>query len=300
MNVRLPVLVAALAASVSVSAAPSVLSGADAIAKFPANLRDSSDAKLDDARWCELLPGVEYLYGKFSKLYNKGKEDVSVIRVDYRKAKVRMKFVDNRRDGGGNRKTSAVAGQYKALFGINCTFPQWYAKMEGKVVKDGHKEGGFAMNDDKSYVFFNASWWKEHPNGEGYSDVFSTEALGLLRGKQTLDGTHWGSAPYTFMGEATNNVLYVCVVDGRTPRSEGMGYGTVHTFLREFGCFNGMCIDGGGSTTMVVRKDLLPAGVTDLQHVSEGSPDHWTVNHTIDNLFGRERKVCNQLLFVAE
>ena len=47
------------------------------------------------------------------------------------------------------------------------------------------------------------------------------------------------------------------------------------------------------------EKDLLPADVTDLQHTSEGSPGHWTMNHTIDNILGRERKVCNQLLFVA-
>lgn len=296
---NLIVLTLLVAAAVAAHAEKVVLSGSEAIAKFPANLRDSNDAKLDDARWCELLPGVEYFYGKFSKLYNKGKEDVSVIRVDYKKAKVRMKFVDNRVNGGGNQKTSVVAGKYKALFGINCTFPQWYSKMEGKVVVDAHKEGGLAMNDDKTYEFFNSSWWKTHPNAEGYTDVFTTEALGLLNGKQTLGGTGWGAAPYTFMGEATNNVLYICVVDGRTPRSQGMGYGTVHTFLREFGCFNGMCIDGGGSTTMVVRKDLLPANVNEIQHTSEGSSAHWTMNHTIDNILGRERKVCNQLLFVA-
>ncbi|MCQ2388712.1 MAG: phosphodiester glycosidase family protein [Kiritimatiellae bacterium] len=290
----------AVATAFHVRAGTAVLSGADAVAKFPAQLRDSDAAKLADARWCELLPGVEYFYGKFLKLYNKGREDVSVIRVDYRKAKVRMEFVDNRANGGGNRKTSDVAGRRKALFGVNCTFPMWYAKMDGKVVKDGHKEGGLALNDDKTYEFFDASWWKKHPNGEGWTDVFSTEALGLLGGRQTLDGVSWGSAPYTFMGEATNGVLCVCVVDGRTPRSEGMGYGTVHTFLRAFGCFNGMCLDGGGSTTMVVRKDLLPAGVNELQHVSEGSAAHWTMNHTIDNILGRERKVCNQLLFVAE
>ena len=126
---NLIVLTLLVAAAVAAHAEKAVLSGAEAIAKFPANLRDSNDAKLEDARWCELLPGVEYFYGKFSKLYNKGKEDVSVIRVDYKKAKVRMKFVDNRVNGGGNQKTSVVAGKYKALFGINCTFPQWYSKM---------------------------------------------------------------------------------------------------------------------------------------------------------------------------
>ena len=127
-NVLVFVLLACVVETAAAATAEKVvLSGAEAISKFPVNLRDSESAKLDDARWCELRPGVEYFYGKFSKLYNRGKEDVSVI-----------------------------------------------------------------------------------------------------------------------------------------------------------------------------RKDLLPAGVNELQHASEGSSAHWTVNHTIDGVLGCERKVCNQLLFVTE
>ena len=277
------------------------LTGAAAMAKFPARLQNSEIAHLVDASWCQLMTGVEYFYGKFDKLYNTTANDVSYFKIDYKNAPLRMKFVDNRRNGGSNKQTSYVANKYNALFGINCTFPAWYAKMEGSVVNNGNKEGGLALNDDKSFEFFNSPWWKDHPNAEGYTDAFSTEAMGLYHGNQSLSGTTWGQAPYTFMGATQDGgTIYVCVVDGRTSRSQGLGYGTVHSFLIELGCYDGMCIDGGGSTTMVCMKSLMPAGMNALQHDSDNAnakPNYYTMNHTTDN---PERAVCNQLLFVED
>ena len=297
---RCVLLIGALAAVLSLSAAQEALKGSAAIAKFPARLQNSEIAHLADASWCQLMPGVEYFYGRFDLLYNTTANEVSFYKIDYQNAPLRMKFVDNRRNGGSNKRTSYVAGQYDALFGINCTFPAWFSKMEGKVINNGTKEGGLALNDDKTFEFFNSSWWTDHPNADGYSDAFSTEAMGLYHGSQGLSGTTWGQAPYTFMGATQDGVLYVCVVDGRTNRSQGLGYGTVHSFLIELGCYDGMCIDGGGSTAMVCRKDLMPAGVNPLQHDSEESANHYTMNFTIDTSAGAEREVCNQLMFIED
>lgn len=65
------------------------------------------------------MPGVEYFYGRFDLLFDTTANDVSFYRIDYRNSRVRMKFVDNRRNGGSNRKTSYVAGKYDAVFGVN-------------------------------------------------------------------------------------------------------------------------------------------------------------------------------------
>lgn len=286
--------------TISCIAGQPALKGRAAIAKFPKRLQNSDIAHLADASWCQITKGVEYFYGRFDKLYDTTANDVSFFKIDYLKAPVRMKFVDNRRNGGSNRQTSYVAKKYNALFGINCTFPAWFAKMEGTVVKNGNKDGGLAFNDDKTFEFFKSQWWKEHPDAEGYTDAFSTEAMGLYHGSQSLEGMGWGKAPYTFMGATTNGVLYVCVVDGRSKRSQGLGYGTVHSFLIELGCYDGMCIDGGGSTTMVCRKDLIPAGMNELQHDAENAEaksGYYMMNKTSDKT---ERAVCNQLLFVAD
>lgn len=288
-----------LIAVLSLSAGQEVLKGAAAIAKFPTRLQDSDIAHLTDASWCQILPGVEYFYGRFDKLYDTTANDVSFFKIDYRNAPLRMKFVDNRRNGGSNKQTSYVASKCDALFGINATFPDWFSKMEGTVVKDGYKDGGLAFNDDKTFEFFKSSWFTEHPQGEGFANVFSTEAMGLYHGNQFLTGIT-GRAPYTFLGATTNGVLYICVVDGRTSRSQGLSYGTTHAFLVELGCYDGMCIDGGGSTTMVCRKDLIPADINPLVHPSDNAdakPNYYTMNHTTDN---PERAVCNQLMFVED
>ena len=293
-----------------------MLTGVAAIAKFPERLRDSDIAKIEDAAWCELMPGVEYFYGKFTKLYAMGKEDISIIRVDYKNANVRMKFVDGggttfsqRSPGGsGTQQTSAAAHKKTGLFGINLTQPDWYAKMEGKVIYNGQKNnGGLALCDDKSYEFFRNDafakepkrWFADHPNGEGYTDVFCCEAVGFINGNYLLGGemkaSPGSSNPYTGLGEAADNVLYLCVIDGRTNRSTGTSYGDMCRFLGEFGCFNSMCLDGGGSTTMVISKALIGYGVNEVQHQDSVYGDHWIMNHPSD---GSERKVCNQLVFV--
>lgn len=231
------------------------LTGAKAIAKFPARLQNSDIAHLADAVWCEVMDGVEYFYGEFDKLYDTTANDVYYFKINYQQAKVRMEFVDGkgttsgRRSpgGSGTMTTSVAAKSCNALFGINCTFPAWFAKMDGSFVFDGTKEGGLALNDNKTFEFFKSAWWKTHPSADGYRDAFSTEALGLYHGERILTGTTWDKAPYTFMGATQDgSTLYVCVVDGRTSRSQGLGYGTVHDFLVELGCYDGMCLDGGG------------------------------------------------------
>lgn len=270
-----------------------VLSGKAAKAKFPASLRGG----LKEAKWTRLMPGVEYFFGTFTNLYGNAAEDISVIRVDFKTAPVQMKYIDNRAEKANlRRKTSDVAKRCDALFGINATFPDWYSKTDGKVAKDGHKDGGFAFNDDKTFKFFRRF---ASINTNDYSNIFATEAYALDNGTITLGNT-FGNAPYTFMGEATNNVLYIAVADGRTKRSQGLSYHTTMKFLKEFACFNGMTIDGGGSTTMVIRKDLIPTDVNEVQYVSEGSPDHYTMNHTVNSSVpgNRERAVVNQLMFI--
>lgn len=289
-------LVALIFASLALATqAGPVLSGDAAKAKFPASLRSG----LKTAKWTQLMTGVEYYFGTFTNLYGNTAEDISVIRIDYKNAPVQMKYVDNRAEKAGlRRKTSDVAKRCDALFGINATFPDWYSKTDGKVAKDGNKDGGLAFNDDKTYTFFRRF---ATINTNDYSNIFTTEAYALDNGTITL-GNSFGNAPYTFMGEATNNVLYIAVADGRTKRSQGLSYHTTMKFLKEFGCFNGMTIDGGGSTTMVIRKDLIPADLNEVQYISEGSPNHYTMNHTVNSSTpgNRERAVVNQLMFVKK
>jgi hypothetical protein len=64
--------------------------------------------------------------------------------------------------------------------------------------------------------------------------------------------------PRTFVGfdkDSTN--LFLCVVDGRQARSVGMNFKEMAEFLLSIGVWNAVNLDGGGSTTMIIRDRIV-------------------------------------------
>ena len=60
--------------------------------------------------------------------------------------------------------------------------------------------------------------------------------------------------PRTFVGFGRDSTsLFLCVVDGRQTRSIGMNFHEMADFLLSIGVWNAVNLDGGGSTTMVIR-----------------------------------------------
>ncbi|MBW7889207.1 MAG: phosphodiester glycosidase family protein, partial [Bacteroidetes bacterium] len=63
--------------------------------------------------------------------------------------------------------------------------------------------------------------------------------------------------PRTFLGmNADSSKLFLCTVDGRQASSIGMTFTDMANFLLRFGVTNAFNLDGGGSTTMVVRGEV--------------------------------------------
>lgn len=61
--------------------------------------------------------------------------------------------------------------------------------------------------------------------------------------------------PRTALCVTAERMLVMVTVDGRQPRySEGMGLGELAELMLELQCHNALNLDGGGSTTMVVRS----------------------------------------------
>lgn len=64
--------------------------------------------------------------------------------------------------------------------------------------------------------------------------------------------------PRTFVGQnADSTKIYLCTVDGRQSSSLGMSFGEMAKFLQSIGVTNAFNLDGGGSTTMVVRGAVV-------------------------------------------
>jgi exopolysaccharide biosynthesis protein len=76
--------------------------------------------------------------------------------------------------------------------------------------------------------------------------------------------------------------LYIIVIDGRQPfYSNGATFKELAEIIQDFGAFNAMALDGGGSSTMVMEGE---------------SGNLVILNSPIDNYIpGRERPVANHL-----
>ena len=72
--------------------------------------------------------------------------------------------------------------------------------------------------------------------------------------KSFLESRH----PRTAVGYSRDgNTLYLVVVDGRQQRSAGMTIAELARTMRALGAWNAVNLDGGGSTTLVVRDSIL-------------------------------------------
>ena len=296
------------------ASAGELLTGEAAAAKFPAELREMG---LHTAKWMQLTNGVEYYYGRFTNLlgtvdgFTASKNDLHLLRIDYAGAPVRMKFVDHTQTSTPRWTTSKTAAQHNALFAINMTMedgnggPQGYVKVDGEEVPSLRTTGpdGFAFNDDKTYKF-DRKWLDTdpgtgRPKADAWDNVVSHEAYTIHDGVATwgANATYFSRANYTFFGTTEDGVLWAGAVDGRREGvSDGLAYHEVAALQRALGCVGGVCCDGGGSTTMAIRKDLMTASdICDTQKTSSSSTDYYTMNYLDD---GSERAVINQLLFV--
>lgn len=75
--------------------------------------------------------------------------------------------------------------------------------------------------------------------------------------------------PRTVAGvSADGRTLILAAIDGRTGASQGMTLPEAANLLLEFGAYNGVNLDGGGSTTMVLRP---PGGSPTLINLTTGS-----------------------------
>ncbi len=122
---------------------------------------------------------------------------------------------------------------------------------------------------------------------EGWSDV--TLALGggdlLIENGEIhsddFDKDHGKKAnPRTAIGYTADGKLLFFAVDGRTDASKGLTLEELAKTMQSLGCIGAINLDGGGSTTVVVRRD-------DASFTVQNKPTD-----------GTERKVSNAVLFV--
>ncbi|GEM_PF-3337886 len=174
---------------------------------------------------------------------------IFVLKVDL-KAKGVVPFVNPKEKG---MVTSKFASKYGVKVAINTAFfnssgSLGYHKSNGESYGT---DGYFTMGFDEKNVYY---------QGNDKRELMYNASSGspeLLRDGQKLDyGTGsfvTGTHPRTAVGvDKTGRYFYMVVVDGRRTKRKGMGLSTLADCLLALGVHNGVNMDGGGSSTMVV------------------------------------------------
>ena len=113
----------------------------------------------------------------------------------------------------------------------------------------------------------------------GWPDVFDAvggDPILLLDGAQTPVCVSCARQPRTAIGVTADGKILLVVIDGRQPRwSRGATLGELRNTLRDLGAVDALNLDGGGSSEMVVKGEV--------------------VNRPSD---GRERRITNAVLIL--
>ena len=309
---RLLIAIAVACAGLGLRGAATVYSGADAVKKIKASIPGADlsawGISSTNAKWCEIMPGVEYSFAQYTKLFGV-KDDVSLLRIDYKKAKLKMKLVVN----NSLTRTSTVTKNNGALFGVSGTFYSsstgklsYRTKVGGPVVNpESSGGGGLLFNDNDPYKLFRFTRGFGTPRIlEHWDNALPSDCV-LIDGKCSLEGTSWTSGnpsagfPVLGVNEKTG-VIYLFVIDGRRSVSKGITYLDSCTLLQACGCTGGYVLDGGGSTTLAMKSSLLPSKLSAVQWDPSYAKDYTIMNYTNTNGSDREeRYVKSQLLFMA-
>ena len=80
----------------------------------------------------------------------------------------------------------------------------------------------------------------------------------VYQGEQVFSAADWQSNPRTVMGVDGQGHIVLATFDGRTPAGDGMTTPALADWvLSDLGLVDAVNLDGGGSTTMVVRDCWL-------------------------------------------
>ena len=189
-----------------------------------------------------------------------------------------------------DKQGSRVVAATNADFFTTDGSPQGVYYRNGKCLKS-------SMNDNVCTFFAITKEGKpmigSYDDYESYKDKLQ-EAVGgrarLLTNGSILTQTSTALEPRTAIGVSDDGKVYILVVDGRNfYYSNGMRYTELATVLQALGAKDAINLDGGGSSTFVVRTE---AGFDNA--------NRFVVRNWVSDNGGVERAVANGLLVVTD
>ena len=67
----------------------------------------------------------------------------------------------------------------------------------------------------------------------------------------------WGEAPRTVIGQRSDGIVLLLVIDGRQISSRGANMGDLTGIMEDYGAINAANLDGGTSSSMVLNNNII-------------------------------------------
>ena len=151
----------------------------------------------------------------------------------------------------------------------------------GEFILSGHAAGSDYLKSLKAgdSVTINASY--DNPEWDRVQQAIGGR-YHLVKGGNAKTFNIAGAHPRTAIGIKEDGSVFAVVIDGRRAQSKGVTLTDLAKVMKDFGAVEAITFDGGGSSTMVTRK--------------QGDTTTSVVNKPYD---GRDRTVANSLLIIA-
>jgi len=180
------------------------------------------------------------------------------------------------------KKTSEMAKEVGALAAVNGSFFKMnipynsvdYLRVDGVMLADNqksnigeremHQLGAIATFKGELFILKADSIWRWEHDIQA-EDVLTSGPLLLCGGKKELlteAPFYKNRHPRTCVGKRRDGTIVFMVVDGRNSAAAGMSISELQQVMSWLGCEDALNLDGGGSSTMVV-KDLIINHPTD-------------------------------------
>ena len=140
--------------------------------------------------------------------------------------------------------------------------PSGYVYKNGKIVwarNRGKKWGGGTIGFSKEGVMILTKSRGKKALEEGVYNGVDFGPFLIVNGKsaEVSGNGGWGVHPRTVIGQRKDGIVVLLVIDGRSASSRGIDLNTAIDIMKRYDVYNAANLDGGSSTTLVVKGKII-------------------------------------------
>lgn len=202
--------------------------------------------------------------------------DIIVPSAEY----IRTAFADDTYGRHVTEVTSEIAADHDALIAINGDY--YGAQETGYVIRNGivyrstgsdeeilclYADGNMAVVNSSDYTadeLVEQGVWQAFTFGPG---LIEENEIAVTTDSEV--SAHMSSNPRTAIGMIEKGHYVFVVADGRTSTDAGLSLYQLATFMKELGCSVAYNLDGGGSSTMYYKGEVINTPTADGWEIKE-------------------------------